>query len=62
MLGGDYYQRMASECFRFARESSDPRRKTFYLEMAQMWVRLAEDARDSERTEVPTLEEPPRSN
>jgi hypothetical protein len=53
MARGDHYQHMAGECVRFAREATDAHRKALYLEMAHMWLRLAEQARSSEVIEPP---------
>ena len=46
MAKGDHYQRMAAECLRHAQEAPDPANKALLLEMAQTWVRLAEQARE----------------
>ena len=48
MARGDHYQHMAGECVRLAREMTDAGRKALYLEMAHMWLRLAEQAKSSE--------------
>jgi hypothetical protein len=44
----EHYQRMAGECVRLARDCSDPANKTVLLDMAQTWVRLAEQAGQEE--------------
>jgi hypothetical protein len=36
------YQKRAADCLRLAQEVSDPTNKAMLLEMAQTWVRLAE--------------------
>jgi hypothetical protein len=47
MARGDHYQHMATECLRSAQEATDPKNKALLLEMAQTWVKLAEQARES---------------
>jgi hypothetical protein len=48
MAAGDDYERMAHECARLADKVGDPARKALFLEMAQTWLKLAEQVRDSE--------------
>jgi hypothetical protein len=38
------YQERAAECLRLAQSMNDPAHKALLLEMAQTWVRLAEQA------------------
>jgi hypothetical protein len=49
----EHYQRMASECLKLSRNSSDSN-KVLLLEMAMTWVRLAEQVRDAEIIEFPS--------
>jgi hypothetical protein len=49
----DHYQRMAGECVRLAHDCSDPVNKAVLLDMAQAWVRLAEQAGQEELIESP---------
>jgi hypothetical protein len=39
---------MATECLRFAQDANDPKNRAVLVEMAQAWIRLAEQARQSE--------------
>jgi hypothetical protein len=48
MARGDHYRRMAVECLRSAQEADNPTSKSLLLEMAQTWIKLAEQVRDSE--------------
>jgi hypothetical protein len=41
------YQERAAQCLRLAQSMSDPTNKALLLEMAQTWVRLAEQAREA---------------
>jgi hypothetical protein len=43
---GDYQER-AAQCLRLAQGTSDSTNKGLLLEMAQTWVRLAEQAREA---------------
>jgi hypothetical protein len=43
---GDYQER-AAQCLRLAQSTSDSTNKALLLEMAQTWVRLAEQAREA---------------
>jgi hypothetical protein len=43
----EHYQGMAAECLRMAQNTDNPTSKALLLEMAQTWVKLAEQARDS---------------
>jgi hypothetical protein len=44
------YQERAAQCLRLARSTSDLTNKVLLLEMAQTWVRLAEQAREAGAT------------
>jgi hypothetical protein len=39
------YQRYATRCFQEARTTSDSIQKAFFIEMAQAWQRLADQAK-----------------
>jgi hypothetical protein len=43
----DDYRGHAVECLRLAQASEDPHNKALLLEMAQVWVKMAEKARAS---------------
>jgi hypothetical protein len=43
------YQERAAECLRLAQSSNDHTNKALLLEMAQTWVRLAEQAQQEDR-------------
>jgi hypothetical protein len=40
------YQERAAQCLRLSQSTSDPTNKALLLEMAQTWVKLAEQARE----------------
>jgi hypothetical protein len=42
------YRRFAEECLKLAQASDDPQTRASFLQMAQVWFRLAEQARDDE--------------
>jgi hypothetical protein len=44
----EHYHDMAAECLRMAQNLDNPISKALLLEMAQTWVKLAEQVRDSE--------------
>ncbi len=48
MTRGEHYERMASECLRFAEEAADLTNMAVLVQMAQTWIKLAERARESE--------------
>ena len=39
----DYYRQYALECFRLANDSTEPSTKAVLIDMAQAWVKLAEE-------------------
>jgi hypothetical protein len=55
MLGGrsmttaDAYRRSAAECMSMCQRAKNPSDKALFLEMATMWLRLAEFAEKNER-------------
>jgi hypothetical protein len=51
------YQQRAAECLHLAHRSTDPTNKALLLEMAQAWIRLAEQIK--ERAEPPDEDAPP---
>lgn len=40
----DYYRQYAQECLRLANETHEPSTKAVLIDMAQVWIRLAEQA------------------
>jgi hypothetical protein len=46
------YQHRAAECLRLARGTGNPTNKALLLEMAQTWVKLAEQAQANESRPV----------
>ena len=44
---GDHYENLATQCLRIARDTSNAAYKAVLLEMALTWIRLAEQARES---------------
>jgi hypothetical protein len=44
----EHYQRMAAECLRLAKDALDLTNKKLLLEMAQTWVKLAEQANETD--------------
>ncbi len=53
MSASERYRRYAAECLRLAQSAGAPADKTMLVEMADRWVRLAEQV---ERAEKPTSE------
>ena len=51
----DYYRQYALECFRLANDSTEPSTKAVLIDMAQAWVKLAEQRN---RRLDPVLEAP----
>jgi hypothetical protein len=49
------YQQRAVECLRLARSARNPGNKALFLEMAQTWVKLAEQAQAREIQAQPVL-------
>lgn len=54
----DRYRQNAIDCLRLANETSDPGAKAVLLDMAQSWVRLADQAQKNLRTDL-VYETPP---
>ena len=44
MAVADQYRRYAAECIRVAQQIQNPTDKSMLLQMAEMWIRLAEKA------------------
>jgi hypothetical protein len=42
MRSSDKYQRFAAECLRLSRSVEDPQNRVLFLQMAAMWIKLAE--------------------
>ena len=55
----DRYRQNAIDCLRLANETRDPGAKAVLLDMAQSWVRLADQAQKNLRTDL-VYETPPR--
>ena len=53
------YRQNAIDCLRLASEANDPGAKAVLLDMAQSWVRLADQAQKNLRTDL-VYETPPR--
>ena len=49
------YQQRAADCLRLARSARNPGNKALFLEMAQTWVKLAEQAQAREIQPQPVL-------
>jgi hypothetical protein len=49
------YQQHAAECLHLARNARNPGNKVLFLEMAQTWVKLAEQAQVKEIQAQPVL-------
>ncbi len=45
-MSGDEYRELAHECMEAADRSSDPGRKVSLLELAERWLRLAQQVHD----------------
>ena len=57
----DEYRRRAQECLDFARKISLERDRAVILEMAQGWLRLAEEQETQERNPSPPAVEQPQA-
>jgi hypothetical protein len=57
----DRYRQNAIDCLRLASETNDPGGKAVLLDMAQSWVRLADQAQKNLRTDL-VYETPPRAS
>jgi hypothetical protein len=55
MSAAQDYQHRAAECLRLARGTTNPTNKALLLEMAQTWVKLAEQAQAKESQARPVL-------
>ena len=58
MSNHDRYRQNAIDCLRLASEANDPGAKAVLLDMAQSWVRLADQAEKNLRTDL-VYETPP---
>ena len=58
MSNPDRYRQHALDCLRLANEMNDPFGKAVLLDMAQSWVRLADQAQKNLRTDL-VYETPP---
>jgi hypothetical protein len=56
------YQRYSARCLQEARKTEDSRQKTFLVEMAQAWRRLAEQAVNTNGAQVCSVSEPDRGD
>jgi hypothetical protein len=56
------YQRYSARCLQEARVTDDSRHKTFLVEMAQAWRRLAEQAMNVKGAQVCSATEPDRGD
>ena len=52
MPPGDEYKRNAAECLHVASVLTDPQQKAAMIEMAQAWVRLADQAIKNNQTDI----------
>ncbi len=52
MSNPDRYRQNAIDCLRLANETRDPGAKAVLLDMAQSWVRLADQAQKNLRTDL----------
>ena len=48
----DYYRQHAHECLRLAGETQEPGTKAVLIDMAQAWIRLAEQALRNRRLDL----------
>jgi hypothetical protein len=51
-MRADLYRRYALECLGFAGEMADPSCKTVLLDMAQSWLKLAEQAEKNAKADL----------
>ncbi len=61
MSNPDRYRQNAIDCLRLANETRDPGAKAVLLDMAQSWVRLADQAQKNLRTDLVYETPPPAS-
>ena len=53
MRRADYYRHYAAECVRLARQTTNDNEKSFFLlQMAELWRRLADRARQQEQKKL----------
>jgi len=57
----DRYRQNAIDCLRLASETNDPGGKAVLLDLAQSWVRLADQAQKNLRTDLVYETPPPAS-
>jgi Tfp pilus assembly protein PilX len=55
------YRRRAQECLDLARKISLERERAIILDMAQSWLRLAEQEAQEENPSPPAVEQPPQA-
>jgi len=48
----DYYRQHALECLRLANDTNEPSTKAVLIDMAQAWIRLAEQAQRNRRLDL----------
>jgi hypothetical protein len=53
MAYAETYRRYAAECLRMSHQRSDPDAKTVLVQMATMWIKLAEIAEKNGSTDEP---------
>jgi hypothetical protein len=53
------YERHAAECLLLAQQTTDPQNRAVLIEMAQAWLRLADQAEKNTRTDL-VYETPPQ--
>jgi hypothetical protein len=52
----DDYRRYAEECLRLGQTTDNPQTRATFLQMAQVWLRLAEQAEKSSDDSPPTTD------
>ena len=50
-MGSDEYRRFAHECLKMANTTRDPTTRATFMQMAQVWHRLADQAEKNDRDE-----------
>jgi len=61
VVASNRYRQNAADCFASANLVTDPKTKAVLLDMANSWLRLAEQAEKNSRTDL-VYETPPRAN
>ena len=56
------YRRYSARCFQEARTTDDPQQRSFLVEMAQAWRRLAEQAMNFKGAQISAVSEPDRGD